>query len=242
MTCCKYRKTTFGEMVEKVERQQALHQGSGNVGGPRLLAGAGLGQGRCHGLEQVPASQPIEHLHVQRPVSPFTPTIMDYSSAIANDSGRDPWATSPQHDRSTFNQANNSSHEAPPTNSFHQPPAPDGDDQQDDQNPQLPPQNNQYSSQQHQQQSYDNSTRQEPQRYHHARPQHPPQQYSHNQQPPPQSYQQQQQQQQMQPPQPRKQYKLQAKITALERTGRKDPVLRFDVYVCRNHKTAAQLS
>jgi len=28
------------------------------------------------------------------------------------------------------------------------------------------------------------------------------------------------------------QYKLQAKITALERTGRKDPVLRFDVHVC----------
>lgn len=27
------------------------------------------------------------------------------------------------------------------------------------------------------------------------------------------------------------QYKLQAKITALERTGRKDPVLRFDVHV-----------
>lgn len=26
-------------------------------------------------------------------------------------------------------------------------------------------------------------------------------------------------------------YKLQAKVTALERTGRKDPVLRFDVYV-----------
>jgi hypothetical protein len=157
---------------------------------------------------------------------------MDYSSAIANDSGRDPWATSPQHDRSTFNQANTNSHEAPPTNSFHQPPAPDGDDEEHDQNAQLPPQNNQYSSRQHQQQSYDNSTRQEPQRYHHARPQHPPQQYSHNQQPPPQSYQQQQQQQQMQPPQPRKQYKLQAKITALERTGRKDPVLRFDVYVC----------
>lgn len=29
------------------------------------------------------------------------------------------------------------------------------------------------------------------------------------------------------------QYKLQAKVTALERTGRKDPVIRFDVYVCR---------
>ena len=28
------------------------------------------------------------------------------------------------------------------------------------------------------------------------------------------------------------QYKLQAKITGLERTGRKDPILRFDVQVC----------
>lgn len=28
------------------------------------------------------------------------------------------------------------------------------------------------------------------------------------------------------------QYKLQAKVTALERTGRKDPVIRFDVHVC----------
>ena len=27
-------------------------------------------------------------------------------------------------------------------------------------------------------------------------------------------------------------YKLQAKVTALERTGRKDPVIRFDIYVC----------
>jgi len=52
--------------------------------------------------------------------------------------------------------------------------------------------------------------RQEPQRYHGARPQ-----------------------QQQQPPQaPAPQYKLQAKITGLERTGRKDPILRFDVHVC----------
>lgn len=59
--------------------------------------------------------------------------------------------------------------------------------------------------------------------------------------PPPQQQQQQQaqQQQQQQPPkpaqQPRKppppQFKLQAKITGLERTGRKDPILRFDVHV-----------
>ncbi|KAG9951928.1 vacuolar protein sorting-associated protein Vps17, partial [Aureobasidium melanogenum] len=151
---------------------------------------------------------------------------MDYSSAIANDAGRDPWASSPQHDRSNFPQTNN--HEVPPTSSLsHQPPAPDGDDEHYDDNSQLPTQNNQYASQQQQSQPYDNSTRSEPQRYHHARPQHPPQQPSHHQQPP-QNYQQQQQQQQ--PQQPRKQYKLQAKITALERTGRKDPVLRFDVY------------
>jgi hypothetical protein len=36
-----------------------------------------------------------------------------------------------------------------------------------------------------------------------------------------------QQQRQQQP-----QYKLQAKVTGLERTGRKDPILKFDVYVC----------
>lgn len=28
-------------------------------------------------------------------------------------------------------------------------------------------------------------------------------------------------------------YKIQAKITSLERTGKKDPILRFDVHVCR---------
>lgn len=30
---------------------------------------------------------------------------------------------------------------------------------------------------------------------------------------------------------PAQQYKLQAKITGLERTGRKDPIMRFDVHV-----------
>ena len=33
------------------------------------------------------------------------------------------------------------------------------------------------------------------------------------------------------PQRPVPQYRLQAKVTALERTGRKDPVIRFDVYV-----------
>lgn len=34
------------------------------------------------------------------------------------------------------------------------------------------------------------------------------------------------------------QYKLQAKITGLERTGRKDPILRFDVHVSRGAHVA----
>ena len=38
-------------------------------------------------------------------------------------------------------------------------------------------------------------------------------------------------QQQQQQQQRAIQYKLQAKVTGLERTGRKDPILRFDVYV-----------
>lgn len=44
----------------------------------------------------------------------------------------------------------------------------------------------------------------------------------------------QQQQQQQQPRRSNQpQYKLQAKITGLERTGRKDPIMRFDVHVSR---------
>lgn len=39
-----------------------------------------------------------------------------------------------------------------------------------------------------------------------------------------------QEQQPQKPTQP--QYRLQVKITGLERTGKKDPLLRFDVYVC----------
>jgi hypothetical protein len=37
------------------------------------------------------------------------------------------------------------------------------------------------------------------------------------------------------PQRPPPAYKLQAKVTALERPGRKDPVIRFDVYVCLSY-------
>jgi hypothetical protein len=46
-----------------------------------------------------------------------------------------------------------------------------------------------------------------------------------------QAQQQQGQQHQQLARRPQPQYKLQAKITGLERTGRKDPILRFDVHV-----------
>lgn len=60
----------------------------------------------------------------------------------------------------------------------------------------------------HQQQQQQQASAQQPQRYHqNARGQPQPQQ------------------------QQTSQYKLQAKITGLERTGRKDPILRFDVHV-----------
>ena len=223
MTCLRNgKKKTFGDSKKTIKRKHGVWMGS-RIGRPSALGGSGPGQ-RCHGQAAAPSRATAYRGHLQHCIT-LTQGTMDYSSAIANDAGGSPWASSPQHDRSTFPQSNN--HDVPASNTLsHQPPAPDGDDfRQDDQ---LPPQSNQYTSQQPQAQSYDNSNRSEPQRYHHARPQHPPQQPSHQGQP--QQYQQQQQQQQP-PQQPRKQYKLQAKITALERTGRKDPILRFDVYV-----------
>lgn len=161
---------------------------------------------------------------------------MDYSSALTNESehvGSSPWASSPQHNRTSF---------GPPTNDIPSSPLPPrspyadddiqehgfgsprigGDDsltspvpggfgdqgghaQTDSHQPTSP-------QRQHQQQRQPQSPPQDqqqgntPQRYHGARPR-------HNQNQP--------------------QYKLQAKVTGLERTGRKDPILRFDVYVRR---------
>jgi len=58
----------------------------------------------------------------------------------------------------------------------------------------------------------------------------PPQQQQAPRSAPEQAPRHQEQQQPRKPPPP--QFKLQAKITGLERTGRKDPILRFDVHVC----------
>lgn len=80
----------------------------------------------------------------------------------------------------------------------------------------------QQHSVQHERQDYDGQQSQPQQAQQFAAPQ----QQQQQQRPGAARYQQARQQR------PVPQYKLQAKITALERTGRKDPVLRFDVYVC----------
>jgi hypothetical protein len=147
---------------------------------------------------------------------------MDYS---AHDSdlpgGGDPWASSPKHNRQSFGQ--------PPTSDIPSSPLPaqaspygQGSEQygymgeQDAQNrpntassngdhSQPPPvagQDATQAQQHHQAQQQAPAQGQQPQRYHGTRPQ---RQQQH--------------------------YKLQAKVTGLERNGKKDPILRFDVYV-----------
>lgn len=156
---------------------------------------------------------------------------MDYSN---NDDGygggSSPWASSPQHNRTSFGQ--------PPTSDLPSSPLPPpaspygqdseqygymGDSAQQNRpgtastenGEPAPAQQPQPQQQQHQQPSQDapqlpqhpNAQQQaqhgqQPQRYHGARPQ---RQQQH--------------------------YKFQAKVTGLERNGKKDPIIRFDVYV-----------
>ncbi|KAF2808951.1 vacuolar protein sorting-associated protein Vps17 [Mytilinidion resinicola] len=128
---------------------------------------------------------------------------MDYSTLPSDPEGASPWASSPQHNRSAFEQ--------PPTSDIPPSPLPTspyGEDSEDH-HPALrtSSENGEHASHQQQPASPTRGPqehqRQEPQRYHHGA----------------------RQQRQQQP-----QYKLSAKITGLERTGRKDPILRFDVY------------
>ena len=155
---------------------------------------------------------------------------MDYSS-LPHDPEHpgeaDPWASSPQHNRSSFAQpptsdipssplppqaspygqesgnygymGDHDSHGRPGTASENGDYPPRSPNQAAPQSPQP-----QHQAQAQEAQDQQGTQSQQPQRYHHgARPQR----------------------------QQRPQYKLQAKITGLERTGRKDPILRFDVYV-----------
>lgn len=161
---------------------------------------------------------------------PSTPR-MDYSAV----SSSSPWASSPEASRQSFGDGNVSREDLPPP-AVSQSNAGlgierSGSGWDQEQQRQWQPQNEaqaqqQQSSPQQQQQQQDyqqggqrqaegeNRRPQSAARYHGAAP-HPAQQ--------------------RQP-----QYKLQTKITGLERTGKKDAILRFDVYVC--NATYSQMS
>jgi hypothetical protein len=177
-----------------------------------------------------PHSQPV--LRFQRRTSerafyegsyrerPTTPSRMDYSAV----SSSSPWASSPEASRQSFGDGNVSREDLPPpavsqSNAglgIERPGSGWDQEQQRQWQPQNEAHAQQQPQQQQQQQDYqqggqrqaegENRRPQSAARYHGAAP-HPAQQ--------------------RQP-----QYKLQTKITGLERTGKKDAILRFDVYVC----------
>lgn len=177
---------------------------------------------------------------------------MDYSS-LPNDpdhpAGTSPWQSSPQAHHQSFGTPEPGSAPSSPSAKHS---APNGEDsprqsEDDHDEPQHRPQRTEDTATSTGQSSIPDRTRQPPLNGEgfHAQPyqQQPQYAYQQRQQPP---YQQQQNQQQPRSAVPSRyhtgartqqrqnlpQYKLQAKITALERTGRKDPVLRFDVHVC----------
>jgi hypothetical protein len=154
---------------------------------------------------------------------------MDYSASAGFAGGSSPWASSPEASRASFGDANVSREDLPPpavghgsgSDGIERPGSGWDQDQQRQWLPQTEShgqQQQQQSQQQQQQQEYqsdghrndetstENRRPQSAARYHGAPPHHA--------------------QQRQQP-----QYKLQTKITGLERTGKKDAILRFDVYV-----------
>jgi len=158
---------------------------------------------------------------------PPTPR-MDYSASAGFAGGSSPWASSPEASRASFGDANVSREDLPPPAVSHGTGA-DGVERpgsgwEQDQQRQWLPQTESHGQQQQQQQpqqqqeyqteghrhdetATENRRPQSAARYHGVPAHHHAQQ-------------------QRQP-----QYKLQAKITGLERTGKKDAILRFDVYV-----------
>jgi len=151
-----------------------------------------------------------------------TPT-MDYAAA-----GSSPWANSPDASRTSFgDEAAVPRRDLPGPAMAEEGHSANGGEEHEQQRPAgswSPEQQQQWQYQQQQQQQQgqshgqDRSSHEENRRPHSAR---------YHQNAPPHPQQQQQPRQQHQP-----QYKLQAKITGLERAGKKDPILRFDAYVC----------
>lgn len=174
------------------------------------------------------AARPPQNLRFQRRQSERaflegqyreTTPVMEYPS------GQSPWASSPEAARTSFGDVG-----AVPREDLPAPAMQDYAQQQHDGGSQTIPaphgeaqaeQQAQWQQQGYQGGQQENRDPSAAVRYHHPPGQHQ-QHYT------PQQHQQQQQQQRQHAPQ----YKLQAKIAGLERTGKKDLILRFDVYVC----------
>lgn len=214
--------------------EDAAHQGPSDYSNPSSPRPTDISHGKQ------PVRPYAQNLRFQRRTSerayyegsyregPPTPR-MDYSASAGFAGGSSPWASSPEASRASFGDANVSREDLPPpavghgsgSDGIERPGSGWDQDQQRQWLPQTEShgqQQQQQSQQQQQQQEYqsdghrndetstENRRPQSAARYHGAPPHHA--------------------QQRQQP-----QYKLQTKITGLERTGKKDAILRFDVYV-----------
>lgn len=156
---------------------------------------------------------------------------MDYSNNdVEYPGGSSPWASSPQHNRTSFGQ--------PPTSDIPSSPLP----------PQASPygqDSEQYGYMGHHTQnsrpSTDSTENGESYPAVQQQQQHPSQdapqlpQHPNSQQQASQPGQQPQRYHGTRPQRQQQHYKLQAKVTGLERNGKKDPIIRFDVYVRAGH-------
>ncbi|KAF2834361.1 vacuolar protein sorting-associated protein vps17 [Patellaria atrata CBS 101060] len=159
---------------------------------------------------------------------------MDYSSALPGDpenpGGPSPWASSPKHSRPSFGTPSASTDSLPP-------PLYDESSYTSAQGQESPDLTRSYTSEGIPTDSPPRASNGREQRegeqaqHHHG--QRSAQQYHQQQQQALQAQDQQRQSSERYHGRPRQnipQYKLQTKVTALERTGRKDPIFRFDVY------------
>lgn len=203
---------------------------------------------QSHDKSPVPANLRFQRRTSERAFyeGAFKPGTMDYSQAISHDpdhpAGSSPWGSnSPQQTRHE-SMGSDVPHTSLPQSAFASDrPSIDqldrpstatsenGDSNNSPYSPQSQSQSQYYAQQQQQQQQYGYQQRQ--QSYQQQNPSYEnsqPQRYHGN---PRLQAQVQQQQQAQQPQKPPMQYKLQIKITGLERSGRKDAVFVFDAHV-----------
>lgn len=148
---------------------------------------------------------------------------MDYAASAGYAGGSSPWASSPEASRQSFGDANVSREDLGP---------PAVSDLGAGEGIERPGSGWQQDQQQHWQQRTEQPAQQQPQHQQHLDPQADGLKHDGEENRRPQSAARYHGAPPHQAPQRQPQYKLNAKITGLERTGKKDAILRFDVYVC----------